>query len=183
MRTAYSLPRCVLIDVLLLYYSLTPHQNTRFTHIGTGMTCIERTEFLKTLSDYGTRMPPALSGFPRYRKPERACFSLSSPGLQATLLEYSRSLEYQPAPNDIPLTPRMEYVRRISLHLPRVLTDEAKAINGTNAYAVLESPRASGTEAILLSASWLSMTGEGYGTLNLRGVATILALAGYLKSE
>ncbi|KAM5535178.1 hypothetical protein V8D89_011114 [Ganoderma adspersum] len=53
--------------------------------------------------------------------------------------------------------------------------------NGTNAYAVLESPRASGTEAILLSASWLSMMGEGNGTLNLRGVATILALAGYLK--
>ena len=58
-----------------------------------------------------------------------------------------------------------------------------KTINGTNAYAVLESPRASGTEAILLSASWLSMTGDGDGTLNLRGVATVLALAGYLKSK
>ena len=75
----------------------------------------------------------------------------------------------------------MEYVRCI-LRPPRILTRAAKTINGTNAYAVLESPRASGTEAILLSASWLSMAGEADGTLNLRGVATVLALAGYLKS-
>ena len=40
-----------------------------------------------------------------------------------------------------------------------------------------------GAEAIIISASWLSRTGEGDGTLNLRGVATVLSLAGYLKSE
>ncbi|KAI0780960.1 Gaa1-domain-containing protein [Trametes elegans] len=56
-----------------------------------------------------------------------------------------------------------------------------QVINGTNAYAVLQSPRASGTEAIIISASWLSRTGEGDGTLNLRGVSTVLALAEYLK--
>ncbi|TBU35999.1 Gaa1-domain-containing protein [Dichomitus squalens] len=55
------------------------------------------------------------------------------------------------------------------------------AINGTNAYAVMAAPRASGAEAIIISASWLSRTGEGDGTLNLRGVATVLSLAGYLK--
>ena len=33
----------------------------RSTHIGTGMTCIEGTEYLTTLSDYGTRMPRATS--------------------------------------------------------------------------------------------------------------------------
>ncbi|KAH9901364.1 Gaa1-domain-containing protein [Cubamyces lactineus] len=55
-------------------------------------------------------------------------------------------------------------------------------INGTNAYAVLQSPRASGTEAIVISSSWLSRTGEGDGTLNLRGVSTLLALAGFLKN-
>ncbi|KAI0374870.1 Gaa1-domain-containing protein [Pilatotrama ljubarskyi] len=54
-------------------------------------------------------------------------------------------------------------------------------VNGTNAYAVMQSPRASGTEAIVISASWLSRTGEGDGTLNLRGVSTVLALAPYLK--
>ncbi|RDX56796.1 Gaa1-domain-containing protein [Lentinus brumalis] len=52
---------------------------------------------------------------------------------------------------------------------------------GTNAYAVLQSPRASGTEAIVISASWLSRAGDGDGTLNLRGVATVISLAQYLK--
>ncbi|KAG6833694.1 hypothetical protein H0H87_002891 [Tephrocybe sp. NHM501043] len=33
----------------------------------------------------------------------------------------------------------------------------------------------------MISASWLSRTGEGDGTLNLRGVAEVLALAGFLK--
>ncbi|RDB21477.1 GPI transamidase component gaa1 [Hypsizygus marmoreus] len=52
---------------------------------------------------------------------------------------------------------------------------------GTNAYGILSSPRTSGTEAMVISASWLSRTGEGDGTLNLRGVSTVLALAGFLK--
>ncbi|KAH9854210.1 Gaa1-domain-containing protein [Lenzites betulinus] len=56
-------------------------------------------------------------------------------------------------------------------------------ISGTNAYAVLQSPRASGTEAIVISASWLSRTGEGDGTLNMRGVSTVIALASYLKKS
>ncbi|GJE90712.1 Gaa1-domain-containing protein [Phanerochaete sordida] len=54
-------------------------------------------------------------------------------------------------------------------------------VSGTNAYAVLSSPRASGTEAMVISASRLSLTGEGDGTLNLRGIATVLSLAAYLK--
>ncbi|RPD66113.1 Gaa1-domain-containing protein [Lentinus tigrinus ALCF2SS1-7] len=54
-------------------------------------------------------------------------------------------------------------------------------LEGTNAYAVMQSPRASGAEAIVISASWLSRTGEGDGTLNLRGVATVISLAQYLK--
>ncbi|KAG6867027.1 hypothetical protein C0991_003944 [Blastosporella zonata] len=53
--------------------------------------------------------------------------------------------------------------------------------DGINAYAILKSPRAPGNEAMVISASWLSRTGEGDGTLNLRGVATVLALAGFLK--
>ena len=44
----------------------------------------------------------------------------------------------------------------------------------------MNSPRASGSEAIVVSASWLSEVGnEPY---NLRGIATVLALAGFLKS-
>ncbi|EDR14899.1 uncharacterized protein LACBIDRAFT_306134 [Laccaria bicolor S238N-H82] len=52
---------------------------------------------------------------------------------------------------------------------------------GANAYAVISSPRGSGTEAMVVSASWASLTDEGDGMLNLRGISTVLALAGFLK--
>ncbi|KAH8116816.1 Gaa1-like protein [Phellopilus nigrolimitatus] len=52
-------------------------------------------------------------------------------------------------------------------------------ISGVNAYAIFSAPRASGTEAIVVSASWTSRMGGG--NLNLRGIATILSLAAYLK--
>ncbi|KAI0934286.1 hypothetical protein AcW1_005863 [Taiwanofungus camphoratus] len=55
--------------------------------------------------------------------------------------------------------------------------------NGTNAYAVFSSPRASETEAMIISASWISRTGDSDGTVNLRGIATVLSLAGYLKGH
>lgn len=45
----------------------------------------------------------------------------------------------------------------------------------------MESARASGNEAMVISASWFSRTGETDDSLNLRGVATVLALAGFLK--
>ncbi|PCH38174.1 Gaa1-domain-containing protein [Wolfiporia cocos MD-104 SS10] len=61
------------------------------------------------------------------------------------------------------------------------ITTTSRIRNGTNAYAIFSSPRASGTEAIVISASWLSRTGEGDGTLNLRGVSTVLSLASFLK--
>jgi glycosylphosphatidylinositol transamidase len=53
-------------------------------------------------------------------------------------------------------------------------------VSGVNAYALMNSPRASGSETIVVSASWLSEVGEG--PYNLRGIATVLALAGFLKS-
>ncbi|KAH9173624.1 Gaa1-domain-containing protein [Lactarius sanguifluus] len=49
-------------------------------------------------------------------------------------------------------------------------------LNGTNAYAVFSAPRTSGTEAVVISASWKSLTG-GY---NLRGVSTVLSLATFM---
>ncbi|TFK55129.1 Gaa1-domain-containing protein [Heliocybe sulcata] len=58
-----------------------------------------------------------------------------------------------------------------------------KVVQGANAYAVFSSPRASGAEAMVISASWLSRAGEGDGTLNRRGVPTVLALAAFLKSK
>ena len=44
----------------------------------------------------------------------------------------------------------------------------------------MNSPRTSGSEAIVVSASWLSQVGDG--SYNLRGIATVLTLAGFLKS-
>lgn len=58
---------------------------------------------------------------------------------------------------------------------------EPQVISGSNAYAVLSSPRSAGAETIVISASWISRTDEGAGTLNLRGIATVLSLAAYLK--
>ncbi|KAH9981003.1 Gaa1-domain-containing protein [Lactifluus volemus] len=50
-------------------------------------------------------------------------------------------------------------------------------VTGTNAYAIFPAPRASGTEAMVISASWKSLTGEH----NLRGVAAVVSLAAFLK--
>ncbi|PPQ63089.1 hypothetical protein CVT24_005944 [Panaeolus cyanescens] len=54
-------------------------------------------------------------------------------------------------------------------------------VNGTNAYAILPSARHSGTEAMVISASWLSRVDEGAGTVNIRGVSFVIALARFLK--
>ncbi|KAJ7510073.1 Gaa1-like protein [Mycena galericulata] len=62
-----------------------------------------------------------------------------------------------------------------------VFTSSTGKVKGTNSYAVLSSPRTSGTEAMVISASWISRAGEGKGSLNLRGVSTVLALARFLK--
>ncbi|KZT28433.1 Gaa1-domain-containing protein [Neolentinus lepideus HHB14362 ss-1] len=61
-------------------------------------------------------------------------------------------------------------------------TNGDKVVQGANVYAVFSSPRASGDEAMVISASWLSRAGEGDGTLNRRGVSTVLALAAFLKN-
>ncbi|KAF5330472.1 hypothetical protein D9619_005915 [Psilocybe cf. subviscida] len=55
-------------------------------------------------------------------------------------------------------------------------------ITGNNAYALISAPRHSGTEAMVVSASWISRLGEEDGTINIRGVATVLALANFLKN-
>lgn len=65
------------------------------------------------------------------------------------------------------------------------MTSYAQTAAGTNAYAVLSSPRTSGNEAIVISASWLSRIDESSTsdseTINIRGVATVLALAKFLR--
>ncbi|THH33887.1 hypothetical protein EUX98_g293 [Antrodiella citrinella] len=59
------------------------------------------------------------------------------------------------------------------------LSTSLQTYNGTNAYAIFSSPRGSGAEATLISASWRSRDGED--KLNLRGVSTVLGLAAFLR--
>lgn len=53
-------------------------------------------------------------------------------------------------------------------------------MSGVNAYAVMASPRTSGSEAMVVSATWRSDIGDE--PYNLRGVSIVLALAAFLKS-
>ncbi|RIA93902.1 Gaa1-like protein [Glomus cerebriforme] len=53
-----------------------------------------------------------------------------------------------------------------------------KEISGTNVYGVFNAPRADGTEALVLSASWKSKDGE---TLNTNGVAIALSIGKFFK--
>lgn len=61
------------------------------------------------------------------------------------------------------------------------MTEFIQETSGSNAYAVMSSPRTSGTEAIVISASWLSRIDEGDGAINIRGVSTVLALAYFMR--
>ena len=70
-----------------------------------------------------------------------------------------------------------------SLDYKNWVCNSRQKISGSNAYAIMSSPRYSGAEAAVISASWLSRTGEGDGTLNLRGVATVLSLAAFLNRQ
>ncbi|KAI0273306.1 Gaa1-like protein [Gloeopeniophorella convolvens] len=54
---------------------------------------------------------------------------------------------------------------------------ESQNLTGSNSYAVFSAPRTSGIEAMIISASWKSLT-DGY---NLRGVSAVLSLAAFLK--
>ncbi|KAI4525000.1 Gaa1-like protein [Schizophyllum commune Loenen D] len=54
--------------------------------------------------------------------------------------------------------------------------------SGENAYAVMYSPRQAGAEAMVVSASWISLIDEGSQTINIRGVSTVLTLARFLKN-
>ncbi|KAG0143144.1 hypothetical protein CROQUDRAFT_66493 [Cronartium quercuum f. sp. fusiforme G11] len=58
-------------------------------------------------------------------------------------------------------------------------------LNGTNVHAILQAPRTDGTESLVLMASWLSRKPKSDskgGDLNVRGIASILALANYLTT-
>lgn len=51
-------------------------------------------------------------------------------------------------------------------------------------YGILQAPKTDGAESLVLGASWLSraLDEEGNRRVNARGIATVLAVANYLKS-
>ncbi|MBW0479350.1 hypothetical protein O181_019065 [Austropuccinia psidii MF-1] len=57
--------------------------------------------------------------------------------------------------------------------------------NGTNVHSILYSPRTDGSESLVLMASWLTRrpgSDVHGGNVNIRGVASVLALAEFLKT-
>ncbi|GAA5911383.1 GPI-anchor transamidase subunit GAA1 [Sporobolomyces salmoneus] len=57
------------------------------------------------------------------------------------------------------------------------------SVEGINTYAIRAAPKTDGSEALVLSASWLSraLDEEGRRRVNTRGISTVLALANYMK--
>ena len=94
----------------------------------------------------------------------------------------SKNYGYPPLSKTTPSTQEVAYVSTPFSHKNWVCNSR-QPTSGSNAYAVLSSPRYSGAEAAVISASWLSRTGDGEGTLNLRGVATVLSLAAFLNRQ
>lgn len=62
---------------------------------------------------------------------------------------------------------------------PLTRSSHPQSLNGTNTYALLSPPRSSGSEAILLSAPFVSLIGGP----NLRGLSILLALARFLRGQ
>ena len=55
-----------------------------------------------------------------------------------------------------------------------------QTLSGTNAYAILRTTKTDGAESIVLAASWKSREGD---KVNVRGVATVLAIAKYVSRK
>lgn len=106
-------------------------------------------------------------------------FVHDSSGVRDSSRRNSQSLEYLPPRRNIPIHTEIPLVIEFQRY---PIADSSKATEGINAYAVLSSPRATGTEAMVISASWISRMDDGHDALNLRGVSTVLALAAFLKS-
>ena len=102
--------------------------------------------------------------------------------MQSISASSSKNCGYPLLSKTIPFTQEVAYVLTTFSHKNWVCNSR-QPISGSNVYAVLSSPRYSGAESTVISASWLSRTGDGDGTLNLRGVATVLSLAAFLNRQ
>jgi len=164
-----------------LYHPLSSliHTCIRCRQTGTGETCIEQICTSLNLRNCATTMQPALSELRLFHGDNEHS---SSPGVQNISASSSKNYGYQLPPKSIASTQETAYVLAPLSHKNWVCNSR-QPISGSNAYAILSSPRHSGAEAAVISASWLSMTGDGDGTLNLRGVATVLSLAAFLNRQ
>jgi len=151
----------------------------RYRHTGTGETCIGQICTSPNWRNCATAMQPALSELLLLRGDHERS---SSPGVQNTSASSSKNFGYLLPSKSTASTQEMAYVLTPLSHKNWVCNSR-QPISGSNAYAILSSPRHSGAEAAVISASWLSMTGDGDGTLNLRGVATVLSLAAFLNRQ
>jgi len=155
------------------------YTSTRYTHTGIGETCIGRIHTSTNWRNCATAMQPALSEWQLFHDYHHHSSFL---GVQNTLASSSKNYGYQPPPRTITSTQEMAYVLT-SFGYKNWVCNSPQTISGSNAYAILSSPRYSGAEATVISASWLSRTGDGDGTLNLRGVAIVLSLAAFLNRQ
>jgi len=151
----------------------------RCTRTGIGETCIGQIHTSTNWRSCATAMQPTLSEWWLFQGDRDR---LASPDVQNTSASSSKSCGYPLLSKTTPSTQEAAYVLTSFSH-ENWVCNSRQPISGSNAYAVLSSPRYSGAEAAVISASWSSRTGEGDGTLNLRGVATVLSLAAFLNRQ
>ena len=159
--------------------SLLTHACIRYTHTGTGGTCTEQIHTSVNWRDCTMTMQPAPSEWQLLRGDTSHS---SFPGVQNISASSSKNYGYPLLFRITTSTQETAYVLS-SFGYKNWVCNSRQPISGSNAYAILSSPRYSGAEATVISASWLSRTGEGDGTLNLRGVATVLSLAAFLSRQ
>jgi len=155
------------------------HIRIRYTHTGTGETCSEQIRTSPNWRDCAITMRPALSECRPFH--DYCCYS-SSPGVQNISAFNSKNYGYPLLSKITASTQETAYVLTSFGYKSRVC-NLRQPISGSNAYGILSSPRYSGAEATVISASWLSSIGDGDATLNLRGVATVLSLAAFLNRQ
>jgi hypothetical protein len=141
--------------------------------------CIERIHTSVNWRNYATQTQRAPSELWSFHSGCRHSLSAGEQNISASSFKnYGYQLQYKTTATK----QNTAYVSIFFSYKNRVCNSR-QPISGSNAYAILSAPRYSGAEAIVISASWLSMTGEGNGTLNLRGVATVLSLASFLNRQ
>lgn len=167
------------VRLITLHLSFLTYPCIRCTCTGIGEMYTGQIRISPNWRNCATAMQPALS---ELRLIHGDCEHSLSPGVQNISASSSKNYGYPLPSKSTASTQDMAYVFA-SLNHKNWVCNSRQPISGSNAYAIQSSPRYSGAEAIVISASWLSRVGDGDGTLNLRGVATVLSLAAFLNRQ